>query len=220
MNIIEYIQIGLLVFVVPALIFVLYRIRKNELLRIDTTVIDHLKNAVSEPMQDYEKLSIDKRYVTSFVVGLFLIQIIFTILETCIERAFFYDKHLVSLETRLVYSVIGLAIKMIGLVVSLIGPLLWISWDKKRIQTKAVLIKMTAYVHSTSNPSTSYNNRTAYLVYYDRYKDKLCAKTVQLNKFEKKNGRVHKGEFVLIAVEERNTKIRFVNIFKKSLTSP
>ena len=83
-----------------------------------------------------------------------------------------------------------------------------------------MLVKLPAFVHSTSNLSTSYGNRTAYLVYYDRKKDSLRAKTVPIKKFESANERLQTGEFVLIAVEEKNTRTKFVNIFKKNcLTS-
>lgn len=216
MNYIDYIQISLLVVVVPALILVLIYVRRKEIKQIDTNIESFLKNITPQPMQEYEKSNLNKSYVTAFVCGFFLIEILFTIVETCIERVFFSHKNLIALETGLVYAVISLVIKVSGLVIGIIGPLLWISWDKKRIQTKAELVKLPAFVHSTSNLSTSYGNRTAYLVYYDRKKDRLRAKTVPIKKFESANGRLQTGEFVLIAVEEKNTRTKFVNIFKKT----
>ena len=142
MYIIEYIQMGLLFVVVPALILLLIYFKRKELNKIDTPIKDFLKKVPSEPMQASEIATLP-----------------------------FYSD--------------------------------------------AELVKQPAFVHSTSSLSTSYGNRTAYLVYYDRKKDRLRAETVTINKFEKENGRLHAGEFVLVVIEKRKLYIQCVSILKK-----
>ena len=207
-------QMFLLFAIIPILIFIWIHIRKKEINQIDSKIIDFLKNATPQPIPEHEKSGVKKSYVTSFVFGFISIWFLSEILNMCIERIYLSERIYIR-ERVVACSRITLLVSVCGLILGLVGPLLWISFDKKRIQTRAYLIKLPSYVHSTSNLSSSYDNRTAYLVYYDRYRDKLCAKTVQLKKFEKNNDTVHRGEFVIIAAEDRKTKLRFVNIFKK-----
>lgn len=214
MNIIDYIQMGLLVLVVPALILVLVYIRRKDIKKYDEKIGDCLKGANPQPMQEYEKSGIKKSYVTSFVCGFFLIGILCTILEECVQSIVFSER-IYNKEKVIVYSMISLAITVSRLVIGIIGPLLWIAWDKKRLLTRAELVKLPAYVHSTSSLSTSYRNRTAYLLYFDRKKGKLRTKTVTINHFEAANGRLHAGEFIFVVAEERKTKLRFVSALKK-----
>ena len=54
MYIIEYIQMGLLFVVVPALILLLIYIKRNEINKIDIPIKNILKKAPSEPMQASE----------------------------------------------------------------------------------------------------------------------------------------------------------------------
>ena len=211
----DYIQIFLLVVVVPALIMVLIYIRRKQIQQIDTNILSFLKNAIPQPIQEHEKSGIQKNYLIPCICGFFIIRILGEILMLCVERIVFSERIFIS-ERVLTYSRITPVIAVSELVIGIIGPLLWSFWDKKRIQTKAELVKIPAYVHSTSNLSTSYNNPTAYLVYYDRTKERLRTKTVQIKRFESENGELFGGDFVLIVVEERNTRIRFVNIFKKT----
>ncbi len=207
-------QMFLLFAIIPILIFIWIHIRKKEINQIDSKIIDFLKNATPQPIPEHEKSGVKKSYVTSFVFGFISIWFLSEILNMCIERIYLSERIYIR-EKVVACSRITLLVSVCGLIFGLVGPLLWIAWDKKRIQTRAELIKLPAYVHSTSNLSTSYGNRTAYLIYFDRYKEKVRAKTVQIKQFESGNGRLHAEEFILIVAEDRNTKIRFVNIFKK-----
>ena len=210
----EKFQIFLLLAVIPVLIFVWVRIRINEITKIDPHILEYLKTVTPQPMQETEKADIKKNYIAPLVFGFISIWLFSEILNICIERICFSNGSNTR-ESVIIYSQITLVISLCGFVLGFIVPLLWSLWDKKRIQRKTNLVKLPAYVHSTSNLSTSYGNRTAYLIYFDRYKEKIRAKTVQIKRFESENGSLYKGEFVLIAAEDKKTKIRFVNIFKK-----
>ena len=165
-------------------------------------------------MQQHERSELKKSYITSFVCGFFLITILDEILTSCIYRFFTLEKIITSKEAVL-YSIIKVAIRASMLIISIIGPLLWIAWDKKRLQTKATLVKQLAYIHSTSNLSSSYHNRSAYLLYWDRKKGKLRAKNVMIKQFESEHEKLYAGEFLYIAAEERKATVRFVCALKK-----
>ena len=214
----EYFQIFLLIAVIPALIMFLIYLIKKEIKEIDPTIVDYLKNTVPEPMQEYEKAGIKKDYAFSFLCGFLTTGLLFTILTAIIEKivfSVFDDRRIPFEDYGLIYYGITSALNACTLIFSILGPFLWIIRDKKHLQTKAMLVKLPAYVHSTSSLSTSYGNRTTYLVYWDGKHESLRAKTVQIKRFESENGKLFSGEFVLIATEEKKTKLRFLSLLKK-----
>ena len=217
-NMTEEFQIFLLVAVIPALILFLIYLIKKEIKEIDSTIVEYLKKAVPEPMQEYEKAGIKKDYVFSFLCGFLTTGLFFAILTALIDKivfSVFEDRNLLFVDYSHIYFGITSALNACTLGFGILVPLLWMIRDKKHLQTKALLVKQPVYVHSTSSLSTSYGNRTAYLVYWDRKRGRLRAKTVQIKGFEEENGKLFSGEFVLCATEEKKTKIRFLSLLTK-----
>jgi len=210
MNAMDYIQMGMLIFVIPALIVFLICYRKKENKKTDSKIQEYLKCTVPEPIQEYEKGNVKKSYAISFVCGFFSISILDVIVTKFIYIFFDPERIERSIDVALMYSTITLAINAGMFIFSFVGPLLWIAWDKKRLQTKATLVKQPTYVHSTSNLSSSYRNKSAYLLYWDRKAGKLRAKTVMIKQFESEYGELHAGEFVCIAAEEKKAKVKFI----------
>jgi len=142
MYLMDYIQMGMLIIVIPALIIFLIRYRRNEINKIPPMVKDFLKSAKPKPLQ-------------------------------ADERA------------------------------------------KLALYSDAELVMQPAFVHYTSSLSTIYGNRTAYLVYYDRKKERLRAQTIAINKFEKENDSLQAGDYVLVVIEKRKHYLQCVSILQK-----
>ena len=82
----EEFQMFLLVAVIPALILFLIYLIKKEIKEIDSTIVEYLKKAVPEPMQEYEKAGIKKDYVFSFLCGFLTTGLFFAILTALIDK--------------------------------------------------------------------------------------------------------------------------------------
>lgn len=211
----ERVQMALFIVAVPALVFVLVRAWRRDTRDIDTKGAERLKSACPVQIPTENRAIVKKNWlipvcfavlIVIFVVG-DVIQCVMPFLHRKLEGIDWYESG--GYKFVVIFSYIG------GYALGILGIVLCVIFEKRRLRTTANVVRIPAYVQSTFKNPKHYT-RTAQLIFYDYKKARFRMKTVSVDSYEKRITVLRKKDFVWIAAEERQGSVRFVSLLEEA----